>query len=136
MKKGVSRISISIPPDFLREFDEVRTSVGYGDRSKAVRAALRSFISDNKWIQWDEGMGIGAITMVYDHEVRGLEEALTDIQHIHQSVISSSMHIHLDEHNCMVMIAVRGDARTIRDLAQRLMTERGVKQLRLSIVAP
>jgi CopG family nickel-responsive transcriptional regulator len=136
MKKGVSRICISMPPDLLKEFEDVRRGMGYGDRSKAVHAALRSFISDNKWIRWEEGMGVGAITMVYDHDVKGLEEALTDIQHLHQSVISSSMHIHLDERNCLEIIAVRGYAKTIRDLAQRLMTERGVKQLRLSIVAP
>jgi len=34
------------------------------------------------------------------------------------------------------IIAVKGQTRDVRDLSQRLMTERGVKQLKLTVIKP
>ena len=134
MDGGVSRISISLPPDLLREFDEVIRAAGYEDRSKAIQAAMRGFIAEHKWSGKLRGTGVGAIVMVYDHRVRGLQQRLTGKQHRFEEVIGSTMHIHLDRGNCLEIIAVRGDVEEIRALVRELEGERGVKQLRLSLV--
>jgi CopG family nickel-responsive transcriptional regulator len=133
IEKGVSRISISIPPELLREFDEMTQRMGY-DRSKAIQMAVRNYLTEYRWTSEEEGTGIGALVMLYDHGTRGLEQALTDIQHHHQSIISSSMHIHLDEHNCLEIIATKGGIKEIKNLTQDLMTKRGVKQLKLAVL--
>ena len=132
--RGVSRISVSVPPDLLSVFEETIKRLGY-DRSKAVQVAMRNFLTDYKL---QEGIGVvtGALVMVYDHEVKGLDETLTDVQHRFESVISSAMHIHLDERNCLEIIAVKGEVKRIQDLAQELMTKRGVKQFKQTIVMP
>ena len=135
VKKGVSRISISLPPDLLDEFDKTIKQMGY-DRSKAIQASIRNFLTENKWMHEEKGIVMGALTMIYDHEVKGLEESLTDAEHHYSNIISSSMHIHLDERNCLEIIAVKGKVESIRDLAQKLMSKRGVKQIRLAIVTP
>ncbi|MEM2873139.1 MAG: nickel-responsive transcriptional regulator NikR [Nitrososphaerales archaeon] len=132
-EKGVSRISISLPPDLLDEFDRVIKQMGY-DRSKAIQASIRNFLTENRWMHEEKGTVMGALVMIYDHEVKGLEESLTDAEHLYSSIISSSMHIHLDERNCLEIIAVKGKVESIRDLAQELMRKRGVKQIRLAIV--
>jgi len=132
-KKGVSRISISLPPDLLDEFDRVIKQMGY-DRSKAIQASIRNFLTENKWMHEEKGIVMGALVMIYDHEVKGLEESLTDTGHLYSSIISSSMHIHLDERNCLEIIAVKGEVESIRNLAQELMSKRGVKQIRLAVV--
>lgn len=134
-KKGVSRISISLPPDLLDEFDKTIKQMGY-DRSKAIQASIRNFLTENKWMHEEKGIVMGALTMIYDHEVKGLEESLTDAEHLYSNIISSSMHIHLDERNCLEIIAVKGKVESIRDLTQDLMSKRGVKQIRLAIVKP
>jgi len=134
-KKGVSRISISLPPDLLDEFDKMIKQMGY-DRSKAIQASIRNFLTENKWMHEEKGIVMGALTMIYDHEVKGLEESLTDAEHLYSDIITSSMHIHLDERNCLEIIAVKGKVESIRDLAQDLMSKRGVKQIRLAIVTP
>jgi CopG family nickel-responsive transcriptional regulator len=72
--------------------------------------------------------------MVYDHETRGLESELTDTQHHHTDLISSTMHIHLGEHDCLEVIAVKGKGSEIRHLADDLTTRRGVKILKTMIV--
>lgn len=74
--------------------------------------------------------------MVYNHEVKGLEETLTDVQYRFETLISSAMHVHLDERNCLEIIAVRGEIKEIQALAQELMTKRGVKQLKQATVMP
>ncbi|MEM3624872.1 MAG: nickel-responsive transcriptional regulator NikR [Nitrososphaerales archaeon] len=135
VKKGVSRISISLPPDLLDEFDKVIKQIGY-DRSKAIQLSIRNFLTENKWMHEEKGIVMGALAMIYDHEVKGLEESLTDTEHIYSDIISSSMHIHLDERKCLEIIALKGKVESIRDLVQKLMGKRGVMQIRLAIVKP
>ncbi|MCP8310066.1 MAG: nickel-responsive transcriptional regulator NikR [Candidatus Methylarchaceae archaeon HK01M] len=132
-KRGVSRISISIPPDLLEEFDRAIKNLGY-DRSKGIQVAMRDFLTENKCMYEERGMVAGAITIIYNHKVKGLEDDLTDTQHLHYNVISSTMHIHLDERNCLEIIAVKGEAKSIHNLAKKLMV-RGVKQIKLAIVS-
>ena len=72
--------------------------------------------------------------MVYDHEARGLDSELTETQHHHSSLITSTMHIHVSERDCLEAIAVRGKASEIRKLGDELTTKRGVKILKTMIV--
>jgi CopG family nickel-responsive transcriptional regulator len=97
---------------------------------------MQSLITESKWICEKMGAAVGVIAMVYDHQVKGLEEELTDIQHQFEEAICSSMHVHLAEENCLEIIAVKGKASDVKDLAQELKTKRGIKQLKLAIVTP
>ena len=132
-RKRVSRISISIPPDLLQDFDKTIKDIGY-DRSKGIQIAMRDFLTERKWIYDKKGLVAGALTIIYDHEVKKLNEDLTDIQHHYHNIINSSMHIHLDKSNCLEIIAVKGDTDDIRELSKKLMV-RGVKQIKLSILS-
>ena len=129
---GVKRFSISVPPKLLEEFDELVKSMGYG-RSKAIRLAMQNFLTEYRWKR-KEGMVAGGLLMVYDHKTRGLKEVLTDIQHEYRDVIRSTTHVHLNERNCLEIVAVIGEVKTIQSIAKKLMGERGVKQLKLAIL--
>jgi CopG family nickel-responsive transcriptional regulator len=94
--KGVSRFGVSMPSELLKEFDEMVARMGY-DRSKAIQLAMRNFLTEFMWKYEEEGVAAGTMTIIYDHEVRGLEESLTDIQHHCRNIISSTTHIHLDD---------------------------------------
>lgn len=128
---GVSRVSISLPAEVLEEFDGIVGRLGM-TRSKAIQVAVRGFIAEHRW-ETAEGKVAGAVTLLYDHRRRGVEEEITDIQHDFREVISSTTHVHLDERNCLEIIAVRGEVSRIRELYRRLMAQR-VKQLKLSIL--
>lgn len=131
--KCVSRFSVSAPPELLKEFDESIARMGY-DRSKEIHLAMRNFLTEYRWKYEEEGVAAGTVTILYDHEVKGLEERLTDIQHLYRNMISSTMHIHLDERNCLMVIAVKGEIKEIQNLAKELMSKRGIKQLKLATV--
>ncbi|MGC9067385.1 MAG: nickel-responsive transcriptional regulator NikR [Thermoprotei archaeon] len=127
------RFGVSVPPELLTEFDKIITRMGY-DRSKAIQLAMRNFLTEYKWEYEETGIVAGTITLIYDHEVKGLEENLTDIQHLQRNVIISNMHIHIDDRNCLLVIAVKGEIKSIKNLAKELMRMRGVKQLRLTTI--
>ena len=133
MEKGVSRFSVSVPPELLTEFDEMIKRRGF-DRSKAIQLAMRNLLIDDIWKYEEKGEAAGTITLIYDHETTSLEENLTDVQHHSRDIIVSTMHIHLDEQNCLLVIAIKGEVKKIQNLAKDLTTQRGIKQLKLVTV--
>ena len=132
----IVRVGVTFPPDLLKELDEAVDRMGYDNRSKAIQDSVRSFLTEYKLLQEQKGTRAGVLVMIYDHEVRGLEDDLIETQHKYSHVICSSMHVHLTEQECLEAVAVNGDADEIRKLAQELTTKKGVKQVRSAIVSP
>ena len=132
----ITRVGVTFPPNLLKEFDEVIEKMGYDNRSKAIQDAVRSLLTEYRLLQKHKGTRAGVLVMVYDHEVKGLEDALIETQHRHSHVIYSSLHVHLSERECLEAVAVKGDADEIRNLAQELATKKGVKQVRSTIISP
>ena len=130
----IVRIGVTFPPDLLKDFDEITSKMGYESRSKAIQDAVRLFVSDRKWIKEENTIQTGVILMVYDHDAKGLESELTETQHEHSSIITSTLHIHVSERDCLEAIAVKGKASEIHHLSDELTTRRGVKILKTTIV--
>ncbi|MFN4336046.1 MAG: nickel-responsive transcriptional regulator NikR [Candidatus Nitrosocaldus sp.] len=132
-KAGVVRISISLPADLLTSFDRVSRRAGFTDRSKAIQAAMRVFISENEWLSGNESSkGAGLIELLYDPHTRNIEKAITLIQHSYAHIVTSSTHAHLDDDNCLEAILVRGDVRSIKRLAKELAENKGVKSIKVN----
>ncbi|HEX9261984.1 MAG TPA: nickel-responsive transcriptional regulator NikR, partial [Candidatus Bathyarchaeia archaeon] len=93
------------------------------------------FVSEKRWLQDEKAQQTGVLLMIYDHEVKGLEGELTEVQHDHAKVVSSTMHIHVGERDCLEAIAVKGRANEIRKLSNELTTKKGVKILKTMIVS-
>ena len=108
--------------------------MGYESRSKAIQDAVRLYVSERKWLKEEDAVQTGIILMVYDHDAKGLDSELTEAQHEHSKIITSTMHIHVSEHDCLEAIAVKGKASEIRHLSDELTTRRGVKILKTTIV--
>jgi CopG family transcriptional regulator, nickel-responsive regulator len=134
-KKGVARFSVSLPPTLVDDFDDSWKSTGYENRSKAAHDAFRAFITENKWNR-EEGEEIaGTVTLLYYLDKPGLLNHIVEAQHKFENIVLSSMHLHLTENKCMEIIAVKGKAADVKSLSQELMTKKGVKQLRLTVMA-
>jgi len=136
MSENVSRISVSVPPDLLRRFDEAHKRLGYTDRSKAVQIAMQSFVTESKWLCTREGNGTGAIVMVYNSAIRQIGDLLMDLEREYHDIVKSVVHLHLDEKNCLQTISVRGRTEEIKALAEKLAITEGVKEVKLAIVTP
>ena len=132
--ESVIRFGISLNPEILKKFDEIINDKGYANRSEAIRDLIRDFIVAEEWKK-PEGEVVGALTLLYDHEVRGVADRLTDLQHRYHANVLSSMHVHLDEHNCMELLVIRGIAEDIKRIADYLISSRGVKHGKLVMSA-
>lgn len=129
--KKTTRFGVSMEQDLLRSFDELLDKIGYSSRSEAVRDLIRKKLVEEEWKDTNREV-VGIITIVYEHEMRELTESLTSIQHRHYKQIVSTMHVHLDKHNCLEVLIVRGKSATIKEIAERLISTRGVKHGRLT----
>jgi CopG family nickel-responsive transcriptional regulator len=132
----IVRVGVTFPPELLKELDETIEEMGYDSRSKAIQDAVSSFITEQRLLRKEKGRKAGVLVMVYDHDVKGLEDDLIESQHHHRDVINSVLHVHLSDRECLEAVAVKGEAEDIRKLAQELATRKGVKQVRSTIVSP
>ncbi|MCS7139266.1 MAG: nickel-responsive transcriptional regulator NikR [Candidatus Nezhaarchaeota archaeon] len=132
----VARFGVSLPPDVAKEFDEVIGKMGYRNRSKAILDAIKSFLADLKWMSGGSETVVGSLSFLYNHEVKGLEEYLTDVEHEFRGVITATLHVHVSERLCHKIIAVRGSAEDIKRLALKVASKKGVEQLKINISAP
>ena len=104
----------------------------YDNRSQAIADMIRAQLVEHRQ-KFGKGDIAGTITLVYDHHKPHLQATLTDIQHDHHKVILSTVHVHLDHHNCLEVLLVRGKAAVIRKIADELMTAKGVKHGKLTV---
>ncbi len=129
---SVIRFGISLDNALLERFDSLIEKKGYANRSEAIRDLIRDTLVTEEW-EAAATETVGAITIVYSHDKRELTDTLTDLQHRYYDSIISSLHIHLDEHNCLEVIVVRGKAKDIQTIADRLIGTKGVKHGKLSV---
>jgi len=135
-KMKVTRFSVSLPSPLVEELDEAWKSMRYGNRSKAIHDAVRSFITEFEWMREEAGRITGAVLVLYYLDKPGLLDEITRVQHQFMNVISSTLHIHLEENKCLEIIAVEGSVHEVRSLAQVLMARKGVKQVKVAAIAP
>lgn len=119
------RFGVSIDEELLESFDAMCANCGYATRSEAIRDLIRKELNERQW--GESGLCGGTLTLVYDHHKHDLAKRLMAIQHDCHDIIIATMHVHLDHNNCMECLALKGEANAVRDLAQKLISCRGVK---------
>jgi CopG family nickel-responsive transcriptional regulator len=125
------RFGVSLEKGLLDNFYLLIRERTYTNRSEAIRDLIRQELVKK---QWEEDSEVaGAITFVYDHHKRELVNRVIDIQHDFQNIIVSTQHIHLDHDNCLEIVAVRGNARDVKRIADMLQSVRGVRYGTLSM---
>jgi len=121
----IIRFGISLEKALLANFDNLIKRRKYTNRSEAIRDLIRQELLQ-KELEEDREVA-GAITFIYDHHQRDLLNKIIDVQHDHQDIIQSSQHIHLDHHNCLEIVAVKGKSGKVSKLADTLKALKGVK---------
>ena len=127
---NLSRIGVSIDAALLERFDEHIASKGYENRSEAFRDLIRDRLVEASVVS-PKAMVVGTVTLIYDHHKRLLPEKLAEIQHQHHEVVISTVHAHLDLHNCLEVVVLRGKSKDVQALADKLVSTKGVQHGRL-----
>jgi len=130
----VERVGVSLETELLSTFDALIAKRGYPSRSEAIRDLIRQQISTEQ-LSNPKAKAVAAVFLVYTHHSTKLMGMLTDLQHSHLLQTISSMHIHLDEHNCLEIIVLRGQVGEINKTAENLISLKGVKLGRINLLA-
>ena len=129
----LTRTGLSIDRELLAKFDVAIAKRNYKNRSEAVRDLIRDHLvgeeaDSNKVV-------VGTLTIVYDHHRPNLTEKLVEAQHHAGSSVLAATHVHLDPHNCLEVVIMRGRSKELRHLADHLLSLRGVKHGQLVITS-
>ncbi len=126
------RFGVSADARLLEKFDELIAEKSYANRSEAIRDLIRDQLVEFAWTKSNEEV-VGTLTLVYNHESKELTEKLTKLQHHHHSSIISTLHVHLDAHNCLEVLVMKGKSKMVKSLADRLIGTKGVKHGKLTM---
>jgi CopG family nickel-responsive transcriptional regulator len=132
--QGISRFGVSLPTELLDKFDRHIDDMGYGNRSKAIADLIRDSLVQDAW-RSGKGEVVGILTMVYDHHTSEVVNRLISLQHDADINIYSTMHIHLDHHSCLEILALRGGPSEIAGFADAVKAVRGVEHSGLIVTS-
>ena len=124
----IERIGISLEDDLLAQFDKLVEARQYATRSEAVRDLIRDTLVQRAW---SDAAGseerVAVVTLVYDHDSSSLAQKLAHIQHENHKAVVSALHVHMDEHNCLEVLVLRGRGSEVTRMGDGLVSTRGVK---------
>jgi len=126
---AVTRFGVSLESELLEALDSYVVDNNFPNRSQAIRQLIERNLVEKKW-QCNNTVA-GAITLVFDHHRRDLGNRLAEIQHDYFKEILAVQHFHISHDICMEIIAVRGEARSLTKLADKLIGLKGVKHGKL-----
>lgn len=117
----------------LEEFDELIARRGYSVRSEAIRDLVRAELAREQCAD-PEAEVVGTLTMVYNHHDFEHSGALTRLQHEHHDCVVCTTHVHLDAHDCLEIVVLRGPGARVRAVADGLVSRKGVRQGHLATI--
>ena len=131
--KRVKRFGVSLEETLFKELDDLVKRHRFPNRSQAIRFLIRNNRVGEAW-QKNETVA-GCLVLIYDHHKRDLVNKSLDIQHEYGHLILSVQHVHLDHHNCLETISVKGKAIKLQELSNRLISLKGIKHGKLVMSA-
>lgn len=130
----MERITISLDDDLMQKFDQYIQEKGYSNRSEGFRDAIRHLLSHSERLEPEDAECMGCVSYVYDHKERMLASKLVETHHNHHSVPAATMHLHIDENTCLETTVLRGKMTEVRNLADQITSQTGVKNGHLHLI--
>lgn len=127
MAQDLMRFSVAMPESLLVEFDHLVARRGLAkNRSEVIRDLVRDALVESECATPGR-LVMGTLTIVYNHHANDLQDKLHHIQHQYLDLIITSVHVHVDEDNCMEVIILKGETGVVQDVANMILGTKGVK---------
>ena len=126
--KTMPIVSISLNDEILKQIDNLQSSMGFSGRSDAIRAGIRSFVSEEKQKQ-DLSGEVNAILLVvhndeYDNEVNG-------IKHSYEDLITMHLHNKIDGEKCMELFILKGESEKVTEITKNFQINKKMDTIKL-----
>ncbi len=126
---ALKRFGVSLESELLEELDHLVKSNRFPNRSQAIRFLIKKNTFAEKW-DGDE-IVLGAVVIVYDHNHKELHKQVNALQHEYHCLLLAGQHVHVDNHNRMEIIALKGKANRVINLYNKLKAIKGIKHAEL-----
>ena len=130
----MERITISLDSELADKFDAYINEQGYTNRSEAMRDLIRQRLEAESLETVGDGFCMATLSYVYNHHELELASRITNAHHHHHELSLSSTHVHLDHDHCLEVAIMRGPVKDVREFANLMMAERGVRYGKLNMV--
>ena len=127
----MQRVTVTLDDDLMKELDRMMAARGYQNRSEAIRDLARAGVRHVAEATGTGGDCVAALVYAYDHEARDLSKRLARSFHAHHDLSLAALHVHLDHQSCLEIAVLRGKGAQIRDFADHVIAQRGVRHGRL-----
>ncbi len=131
MGSRLARISITLEENVLEQFDAHIQRQGFPTRSEAVKQLIKASLVEQEWKSGE--IVAGVVTLVYDHHKSRMLDEIIGRQHDYGPIVLCSQHAHLDHHNCIENIIVKGPVEEVKKLFHSLETIKGIKSCSLTM---
>jgi len=131
---NLKRTALAIDRDLLEKFDTWMADHGYTNRSEAVRDLMRTALVEAEWADPDARV-MATLSIIYDHSARHLAQELAGLQHEDHHAVLCSQHVHLNHHDCLEVIIMRGTSAQLRRMTDAIVSTRGVKAGQLTLMS-
>ena len=121
-------VSISLNDEILKQIDNLQKNLGFSGRSDAIRAGIRSFVSEEKQKENLSG-NVNAILLVvhndeYDNQVNG-------IKHSYEDLITTHLHSKIEGDKCMELFMLKGEANSVSDITKDFQINKKMDTVKL-----
>lgn len=130
----MQRVTITLDDDLMAQLDRMIEQHGYQNRSEAIRDFARAGMQQAAQDAGKSGECVAALVYVYDHAARDLSSRLVNNFHDHHDLSLATLHVHLDNDNCMEITALKGPTSEVQHLADQVIAERGVRYGRVVMI--
>jgi len=123
-------VSVTIPNELLRKFDEFMKTRGYYSRSEAFRDAIRSLMAEAELAKMETGNVAATIMITCDYARKDVDLKMTELRHEFDDVVIENIHRHIREKYCLEIFIAEGNNNRILDLVGRVRGMRGIQQVK------
>jgi CopG family transcriptional regulator, nickel-responsive regulator len=128
---SVARFGVSLEQELLKALDKYVDDNHFANRSQAIRQLINNNLVEKKW--QCNNIVAGSVTLVFDHNKRDIFNNLDDILQEYKSVVLSTQRFYLDQSYSLEIVAVKGIAATLTELADKLKAVKGIQHGKLSM---
>ena len=121
-------VSISLNEEILSELDKLQSTMGFSGRSEAIRAGIRSFVSEEKQNSNLSG-NIHAILLVVHNDE--FDQLVSGITHNFEDLITTHLHSKIDKEKCMELFVIDGDAEQVTTMTKDFQRNKNMDTVKL-----
>jgi CopG family nickel-responsive transcriptional regulator len=123
-------ISITLPPELLRKFEDFMTAKGYYSRSEAFRDAIRGLINESELASTQTETVAATIMITSEYQRKDVDLKMTELRHEYNDVVIENVHRHIGEKYCLEIFIAQGSNSRILNLINRLRGMHGIQQVK------